>query len=225
MWLTKGIDKRFFQKTVFDDLFQRLLRRREEEPPPAAPPPPKPAEQRRAIRWPEVGTAWIEWIDAEDEFRRELATVHDRSMRGIGVLLEQRLTVGWPALIQHRDETLRGMVRHCDLRGRRWLTGFSVVGDERRRFDRTPFESPAYVSWQDGAEGRSAAVMIVDGGEGGVQLSCAEAIPVERTICIHTNGWRRFGTVAHCQFSQEEHRIGVQFVGEPIADDSKDYED
>ena len=213
---------------MFEDLFQKLIRKREEAPPVLMEdplPPLEPSEKRVGIRLPDSGEAMVEWIDTTDEYRREPAKVHDRSKHGIGLWMGVRLSPGWPALIQYRGKTLRGVVRHVKAVEGRWLAGLEVVESERRRADRFPYEFPCSLLWESDAKAREISGMIVDANEGGVQVSTETPIPPDTSVCVRAMGWRRFGTVVYSRSGTGDYRMGVQFAGGLISDDSADYDD
>ena len=175
------------------------------------------------MRFPGSGSATVEWVDAEDQFRREAATVRDSSEGGLGLCVPVRIAPGWPVLIEYREQLLRGVVRHADPRGDQWFVGFQVVSRERRRTERFPYECPATIIWEEGAACHEASGTIVDAGEGGVQLAIDGSPPEESTVCVYANGWRRFGVVAFCRPHESHYRVGVQFSGDAIPDGSSDY--
>lgn len=211
---------------MFEELYNRLMFRRAFDPPPPLDAPlPEPAKRRRAMRMPDRSQAIVEWIDSSDAFRRETADVQDSSDGGLGLWLSVRLTKGWPVLVEHRGFLMRGVVRHANESGGRWLTGLQVVRDERRRSDRFPYHSPARITWEEHGDSREAEARIIDASEGGVQIALGSEVSPATVVCVFAGGWQRFGTVAYARSQDNEFRLGIHFSGDAIPQDSPDYED
>ena len=211
-------------KAVFDDLFERLLDRRsnQSQTPPQAP---TPGPRRRALRFPGSGAATVEFVDAEDQFHRQPATVRDQSEGGLGLAMSVRIAPGWPVLIEYREQLLRGVVRHARQLGDQWHIGLQVVSHEKRRAERFPYHCPVTITWEEDASCRQASGTIVDASEGGVQVAIDGTAPEQSTVCVYANGWRRFGVVSYCRPHESHYRVGVQFSGAAIPDGSSDYKD
>jgi hypothetical protein len=169
----------------------------------------------------ERDTAMLEWFDAEDRRQAQLVRLRSRSAERFELDVPCRFEDGWLVLLTPRgDASLKCVVRHCGRDSQGWFVGVQRIGDERRRFDRRPWEALIKVDWQDSRGSRSALARVLDAGEGGVGILVPDAIADESTVRVTHEGWSRLGTTVSCVAQEQGCRVGVQFTGPPIPADS-----
>lgn len=167
----------------------------------------------------------VHWLDSRGAHRTKEAEVVRHTATHIVVEMAVPLEVTREVGILG-DAACRAVVVECKPGVDGYVLTLSRVQKEERRFDRVETSGKATLTWRatDGTE-HMGKVEIRNLSEGGLQIACANPIPVPEVVRIEGERIGCLGSTCYCHQVGEEYLVGLQFVQRPFLKKSLDYEE
>jgi hypothetical protein len=164
------------------------------------------------------------WQNEDDERLSASAEVQDVIQGGMAVETADAFPIGPTITVQWDMAERRGVVHHCQRRGKRHFIILHFVGREHRREDRLSSGGTGILSWFDGGR-QTATVTVKNATKGGVQLEMQQSVPLHQMVRLSGETWECQGQVRYCRRELGKILLGIQFTRPPYLRGVADYRD